>query len=259
MRIFVVIALIFGFWDTAVQARAQADALTLRIVEMETAYEEAIQDKRKEFRFVKRLKEFPERINAVNAVGVISDPPGAIAALHDPVTGRPLEACITPCELHVDNRTLYVGTFYKFGHEPLIFPLRKGDPFEKWLGPSVYDITRHHIRCREQFEARDRVDGDAKPCLRIPPRPPILAQKSGHCMVYFDINAGGRPINIEVKDCTEPHFVPPSFAAVNGWFFHPKIERGVAVGMTGVQNKLTFQIFDKDGFLVDETGKTIRE
>ena len=82
--------------------------------------EAKVQLKHKEFRLVRSIETFPERLNATIKRNMVSSPSGAIVTLHDGVTGEPLESCRTPCTLHQEfgRRYLFVG--FKEEHFPQI-------------------------------------------------------------------------------------------------------------------------------------------
>lgn len=64
-------------------------------------------------------------------------------------------------------------------------------------------------------------------------------------------------MNLKATYCTEAHFETSSLESVMWWFYHPKVERGVAVTRAGIETKMSFRLNDKDGNLIDEQGKIV--
>jgi len=95
-------------------------------------------------------------------------------------------------------------------------------------------------------------DRDAQPLVRIPPTMPPNAEKSGHCRVSFDVSPDGRPFNVNATYCTSSVFKRATVRSVEKWKYQPKIQDGVAVGRTGVENKVTFRLMDERGRLIPE-------
>lgn len=95
-------------------------------------------------------------------------------------------------------------------------------------------------------------DRDAQPLVRIPPNMPPRADKSGHCKVRFDVSPTGAPFNVVATYCTGRVFERPSIKSVEKWKYNPKIQDGVPVGRTGVENKITFRLTDERGNIIPE-------
>lgn len=94
--------------------------------------------------------------------------------------------------------------------------------------------------------------GDLERIAMIPPILPAETRKSGHCMVQFDVNTDGEPVNLRADYCTEDHFETPSIGAVAYWLFEPKVENGEAVPVCGVETKMTFILKNEIGKVVPE-------
>ena len=93
---------------------------------------------------------------------------------------------------------------------------------------------------------------DAQPLVRIPPIMPPRAEKSGHCLVRFDVSPTGSPFNVQTTYCSSNVFKSASIKSVEKWKYQPKIQDGVAVGRSGVENKITFRLQDERGRLIPE-------
>lgn len=79
------------------------------------------------------------------------------------------------------------------------------------------------------------------------PGVPGGATRSGYCIVDFDIDAEGKPVNINVVKCTEDVFRKKSRKNVSKARFYPKMENGVAVPRLKWRKKVNFALFDEQG------------
>jgi len=95
-------------------------------------------------------------------------------------------------------------------------------------------------------------DRDVQPLVRISPIMPPRAEKSGHCKVRFDVSAEGAPYNVQATYCTQSLFERATIKSVQKWKYNPKIVNGRPVAMTGVENKVTYQLSDERGRLIPE-------
>jgi protein TonB len=95
-------------------------------------------------------------------------------------------------------------------------------------------------------------DRDAQPLVRIPAQMPTRAEKSGHCLVRFDVSPEGAPFNVEATYCTQRLFERPTIKSVQKWKYNPKIVDGRSVARSGVESKITFQLKDERGRLIPE-------
>lgn len=208
------------------------------------------------FRLIMREESFEERFNAVNPVTIKTKPEGAISTLYDFNTGEPLETCKTPCDLHIDNSSLYFAVALKPGHNPypMIFSGKNEDNTrpEVWLGINYFDMIQKARTCYKDFQDAPKVDGDVSPCLRVPPVMPPWAEESGHCKVIFDVTAKGRIKNAKTTSCTHDYYKQPSLQSMTWWAYTPKVERGVAVNQIGVPSKISFKLSDENGNLIPE-------
>ena len=95
-------------------------------------------------------------------------------------------------------------------------------------------------------------DRDAQPLVRIPPIMPTRAEKSGHCLVKFDVSPEGAPFNVVTTFCTQRLFERSTIKSVQKWKFNPKIQDGRAVSRSGVENKVTYRLTDERGKIIPE-------
>ena len=232
---------------------AQNVKFLTKLMQNETTLEDGIKQHRPNFRLVRKLETFSDRINAVHKVDVNSSPEGAIATLHDIQTGEPLETCKTPCQFHIAQNQAYMSIYYKFGHRPVPRPISAKAPAHKvWLGINYLDVLKQQKECWDDYKAGFQDDGDAAPCVRVPPIMPPMAKKSGHCKMLFDVSPKGRPENIKTTYCSQTYYAKSSIESVKWWFYTPKVERGQAVTRYGVESKITFKLSDEEGNIIPE-------
>lgn len=93
---------------------------------------------------------------------------------------------------------------------------------------------------------------DAQHIVRIKPKMPLRAQKSGHCMVRFDVSAAGKPFNVLATHCSEAMFERESIKTVLKWTYHPKIQGGKVVARKNVVTRLGFHLLDERGRMIPE-------
>lgn len=95
-------------------------------------------------------------------------------------------------------------------------------------------------------------DTDEQPLLRPAPIMPRRADRSGHCIMAFDVTAEGTPFNIQAAQCSDTLFVRASEKAVAKWRYRPKVTDGQAVMRKGMRNKITFRLTDGAGRIIPE-------
>ena len=95
-------------------------------------------------------------------------------------------------------------------------------------------------------------DRDAQPLVRLPPRFPNNAERSGHCRMRFDVNPEGQPYNIVALSCSRKTFERNSIKCVQGWKYRPKIVDGRPTSYKGVETKITFRLTDEKGNVIPE-------
>lgn len=94
----------------------------------------------------------------------------------------------------------------------------------------------------------------ALPLLRVPPRMPSNARRSGHVNVMFDVSDEGKPINIKVISSTEVLFEKPTLISVAKWRYQPAADAPEDQSRKDVANKITFRLTDPSGRLIPERG-----
>ena len=96
------------------------------------------------------------------------------------------------------------------------------------------------------------IDKDEQPILRYPPAMPPRADRSGHCMMHFDVSASGEPYNISAASCSQSLFKRASIKAVSRWKYRPRVQNGQAVSRTGLETRISFNLSDGRGQLIPE-------
>lgn len=216
--------------------------------------EQNIQTLKPAYRLIMSEEDFEPRLNATLEYEALTEPEGAIVTLRDKDSGEPLEACKTPCILHLAPAQTYGVTYFKAGHIPVEQSLRpedlKHETIPLPLGVNLFDAYQIGMRCYKDFMAvTNKPDGDAKPCYRAPPVVPSGVNESGFCIMVFDINNYGRTENIRA-DCTHETFIRNSELVVGTWSFTPKVERGMPVTQKDVETKVTYRVMDESGNLL---------
>jgi len=95
-------------------------------------------------------------------------------------------------------------------------------------------------------------DRDAQPLVRIPGQMPPKAEKSGHCLMRFDVSPEGAPFNVDAYYCSSRVFERSSTKATSKFKYNPKIVDGRAVAMRGVETKITYRLTDDRGRIIPE-------
>lgn len=92
-------------------------------------------------------------------------------------------------------------------------------------------------------------DSTVQPLVRIPPEYPERAAQrgvEGYAVVCFDVDADGKPFNVEVCGEDPPgYFGRAAVRAVERWKYKPKIENGQPVPRRGLQINLSFNLDDE--------------
>ena len=102
------------------------------------------------------------------------------------------------------------------------------------------------------LRAIEIADRDEKPLYRVEPVMPPRAERSGHCIMRFDVSAEGTPYNISAQSCSQDLFKRPSVKAVGKWKYTAKVIQGQRVARTGLTTRLTFNLSDERGRLIPE-------
>lgn len=91
-------------------------------------------------------------------------------------------------------------------------------------------------------------DRDAQPIYRAPPTYPMRALErgtEGQCLMRFNVNEQGSPIDVVAVDCSSSVFERASISATQKFKYQPKIQEGRPVRMIGVETTIKYQL--KDG------------
>ncbi len=247
-RTFLITSIVLG---ASVCAYAQ-DRLTVEtlIAEKTDRLEAKVKGKYPDFHFVKLLETFPPRPKATKDIKIDSFEDMSLVTLHHKRTGQALESCTTPCILHGRSNRTYILSMYKDGYIPIV--ARTG-PMNWAKGQKLFfikdDTTKlmEQFNCYQAFQKSEKIDRDAKPCLRTPPHLPLQIRRSGHCIISLDVSATGKPQNVKVKSCTDKVLKANSLRAVKEWYYTPKVEGGVAVMQTGLVERIRYRLDNGKG------------
>lgn len=239
----------------------------LPLAQAQTYYERLLDDQEariqqhlRDFRLVRMLETFPERLNATDPIKVDTVPSGGIVALHDHQSGKALDACKTPCTLNLGRGRDYLFVAYKSGYAtlPKIESAQgwsenyKGNHLMFTLGVNLRKHYKNAYKCWKEWDERLKQDRDVEVCSRIPAYMPYGAKVSGFCRVAYDISEEGRVINSRITECSDPIFEAESLQVLKHWFYYPKVERGSRVVRSGLKSKITFRLQDLDGTPISE-------
>ncbi len=95
-------------------------------------------------------------------------------------------------------------------------------------------------------------DRDARPLVRFPGEMPANADRSGRCVMQFDVNEDGIPYNVRAVSCTHKMFELNAVRAVQKFKYRPKIIDGAPVHRYGVLDEIVFRLTDENGNVVPE-------
>lgn len=214
-----------------------------------------------EFRFVKTPAKSYDPIFGANrtielvALGV----DGAVGAVHDIDSGKPLFACNLPCSVNIDRQKDYLIVMKKLGHLPDMGVLDPtypdGQPYAQHMSESMIDHGERIGQCWADHEAAGFPDvAEPVVCTRLPPAMPGDADRSGHCLVQFDVLETGWVTNERTVSCTQPLFEKASLSAIQMWYYTPKTQRGQTLLTPNFETKVSFRLTDEFGVLIDENG-----
>lgn len=94
------------------------------------------------------------------------------------------------------------------------------------------------------------------PKLRVPPKMPSRARRSGHVQVLFDVSREGKPYNVRATSATNTIFVKPSIKSVEKW----KYEIGDDLkneDLKGIVSKISFQLYEQGRILPSQKPRII--
>ena len=219
------------------------------------AYVTGVREQYPAYKFISDVQDLPDRNGTLENFYVGTIPINAVLALHDAVSGQPLDSCLSPCDLKVRPGEPYWIVAYKFGHDPVWTYLDTSNPAASRnisLGLNWFEVMGRKQQCLLEWDSGDKRDGEAEVCFRIPPPMPPAAQRSGHCRMLFDVDATGQPVNIATTHCSDEVFKDASLATVQIWHYTPKTDRGSAVVQRNIETKLTYRLSDESGNLIPE-------
>lgn len=101
----------------------------------------------------------------------------------------------------------------------------------------------------------NKADRDAQPLVRIPPifsQAALQGNKSGHCVLKFDVSKVGTPKNIRVGYCTDERFRDSSIRSLEKWKYNPAIRDQKAVERKDVVTNIRYVIQDSCGTILPE-------
>jgi hypothetical protein len=186
-----------------------------------------------------------------------SSPP-VIATLHDRRTGQPLDVCEAPCVLKSPMIPPGMLTLYRYGTKPLSMGAEiyafDPDPPPIFLGFNEVDHQVERDRCAMEFKVLriGEETRDAEACVRVPPRMPDEAQRSGYCRVIFNISQTGDPIDVRADECSEQIFCEPTTEAVRRWIYYPILEYGETAERMSVVSSINFRLTGIGGKVIPQ-------
>ena len=92
----------------------------------------------------------------------------------------------------------------------------------------------------------------ALPLVRVPPKMPSTARRSGHVSVIFDVDTQGKPINIRLVNSTEKKFEKPSLESVEKWRYQRLDDAPKDQLRKDVAAKISFKLTNSRGQLIPE-------
>lgn len=128
-------------------------------------------------------------------------------------------------------------------------PIKPSEPIATTTGSAEgLRKPRPEILIPEFVEA----DTSGGPIHRVEPAMPPRADRSGHCMMEFDVTPQGTTMNVRALSCSQSYFEAPSVKAVQKWKYRPAVSDGAYVTRTGVRTRLTFALTDERGRIIPE-------
>ena len=188
-------------------------------------------------------------------------PSGAIVTVHR--TGDFADTpggCTTPCSMQLDARQPWTGIAQMPGDRankgefiPIAFPPKDPEGINvHFTRAQPINITLNALSAETFDRSEVVIDKDAKPLVATIAVMPPGATKSGHCNMIFDVTPKGVPTNIQAENCTDKVFRSASFSSIAKWYFNPRLKAGKAVGIAGVEKKVSFKLVGTDGKVIAE-------
>lgn len=91
-----------------------------------------------------------------------------------------------------------------------------------------------------------------QPLVRISPIMPKGADRSGRCIVLFDVSENGYALNAQVVSCTHKMFEKNALIAVVKNKYRPRYVNGEAVVRKNAKTEVRFVLTDKNGNILPE-------
>ena len=174
-----------------------------------------------------------------------------------------------PTTTERDKALIYssLSSLFSEGPEEMIENLRKALSYNQ-LSVSEETSLRKQLESLEKAKAefgKDTLkpisrsdfkisvsDRRASPLNRMPARVPSRAEKSGHCLIQFDVDSEGKTTNIREEYCTERYFARAAIRSIQESRYLPAISNGVAVMEVNLEQKVNFRLLDEEGNTIPE-------
>lgn len=188
-------------------------------------------------------------------------PSGAIVTVHR--TGDFADTpggCTTPCSMQLDARQPWTGIVQMAGERsnkgefiPIAFPPKDSKGVNvHFTRTAPMNISLNALSAEVYDRGEAVLDKKAKPLVTGIAIMPPEATKSGRCNMVFDVTPTGIPTNIQAESCTDKVFRAASFVSIAKWYFNPRLKSGKAVGIAGVEKKVSFRLVGSDGKVLAE-------
>lgn len=107
--------------------------------------------------------------------------------------------------------------------------------------------------CKETKETRKMI-GDRSPelCYEKEPYVPYSVVESGHCMMRYDVDIAGKPVNVRSKGCMALEFAEPAKVYVKACKYKPAITDGRAIYRRYFKDRVEFAVTSDNGWKVPE-------
>jgi len=196
-----------------------------------------------------------------------SEPAGARVVLYRVPRAVVYKDCITPCELIVKSTKEYMlmgemsdGSAQRL---PAIFIKDKfgtneSEGIHVKFNPDDASQTVYSQIFSEAVSDKKLSPGakGPNPIHRVPQPAPQNAQRSGHCIMNFDVTGQGLVTNIRIKSCSDPVYYRASLESVAGFIYEPQQvlenDQMVNVYTQGIETKVSYRLLDETGNVIPE-------
>lgn len=134
---------------------------------------------------------------------------------------------------------------------PVIETVKTGKPSETSTIVTPEPVAKPIIDLGN-FHNLNHIDRELQPIVQIMPTMPRRAERSGHCLIGFDISAEGKPFNVSALSCSQSLFERAAITAVGRWTYRPEIIKGKAIGREGMRTRIVFQVTDEADRIIPE-------